>query len=202
MVRDTHGKHFARVKIPDALPHLVALHACEGKDRCFVWLEDVIEANLADLFPGIEIVASYPFHVTRDAEYAVQEIESDDLLETIEEAVWRRRFRELVRLQVNCSMPDDLAEILTSNFELDPKDVFRVDGPLDLGHLKEILSLDRPDLKEKPFTPCIPAVLNDEVYSRRCGRRTSSSIIRSIRSNPWSNSSNRPPGIRKCWPSK
>ncbi len=164
-VEDEHGKHFARVKIPDALPQLVAIPQEKpggGKTEDFVWLEDVIQANLAELFPGLKIVESHPFHVTRDAEYAVQEIESDDLLETIEEAVWRRRFRALVRLQVNRSMPEDILEILTSNLELDPRDVYRVNGPLDLGRLKQLGNLDRPELKDKPFVPSTPAAFAEE----------------------------------------
>jgi polyphosphate kinase len=164
VIRDGNGEHFARVKIPDTLPQLVRIPPDERSGDCFVWLEDVIEANLAELFPGLEIVDAYPFHVTRDAEFAVQEIESDDLLETIEEAVWRRRFRALVRLQVNPSMPEDLLEILTSNLELDPKDVYRFDGPLDLGRLKELYNLDRPELKDKPFVPYTPPIFNEEDF--------------------------------------
>ena len=66
-----------------------------------MWLEQLIIANLQPLFPGMEIREAHPFHVTRDAEVAIQELESDDLLETIEEAVWQRRFRAVVRLQVD-----------------------------------------------------------------------------------------------------
>jgi polyphosphate kinase len=163
-VRDKRREHFARVKVPDTLPQLVALPTASAKDseKCFVWLEDLIANNLAHLFPGLEVVESYPFHVTRDAEYAVQIIESDDLLETIEEAVWQRRFRAIVRLQVNVSMPEDILEILTSNLELEPKDVYRVNGPLDLGRLKELGALDLPDLKDKPFVPFTPPQFNED----------------------------------------
>jgi polyphosphate kinase len=160
-VRDKDGEHFARVKVPDTLPQLVPAPA-KDSENCFVWLEDLISANLAHLFPGLEIIDSYPFHVTRDAEYAVQIIESDDLLETIEEAVWSRRFRALVRLQVNVDMPGDTLEILTSNLELEAKDVYRVNGPLDLGRLKQLPSLELPELKDKPFFPFTPAVFSEE----------------------------------------
>ena len=161
-IKDGGGDHFARVKVPDTLPQLVRVPFSPQGEDTFIWLEDVIQANLAALFPGLQIAASYPFHVTRDAEYAVQVIESDDLLETIEEAVWRRRFRAVVRLQVNRAMPADILEILTSNLEVDPKDVIRVEGPLDLGRLKQLGNLDRPTLKDKPFLPVTPAVFNEE----------------------------------------
>jgi polyphosphate kinase len=163
-VRDERGDHFARLKVPDALPQFVQVPVEKGS--CFVWLEDVIHANLSSLFPGLDIVASYPFHITRDAEFAVQEIESDDLLETIEEAVWQRRFSEVVRLQVNRTMPEDILEILTSNLEPDPRDIYRVDGPLDLSRLKAIAALDYPELHDKlavPYTP--PAFAEDDLFA-------------------------------------
>ena len=163
-VRDEGTEHFARVKVPDALPQFVQVPVDKG--TCFVWLEDVIHANLSCLFPGIDIVAAYPFHITRDAEFAVQEIESDDLLETIEEAVWQRRFSEVVRLQVNRTMPEDVLEILTSNLEPDPRDIYRVDGPLDLSRLRAIAALDNPELHDKlavPYTP--PGFAEDDLFT-------------------------------------
>ena len=103
------AEHFARVKVPDTLPQLVpvrqrlrprsrpddGLRVDRGGDL----------ANLHLLFPGLEIVEAHPFHVTRDAEVAIKEIETDDLLDTIEEAVWQRRFRDVVRLLVDAQMP-------------------------------------------------------------------------------------------------
>ena len=83
----------------------------------YVWLEQLIAANLESLFPGMEIVEAHPFHVTRDAEVAIQELESDDLLETIEEAVWRRRFRAVVRLQVGAGIPPHILDFLVENLE-------------------------------------------------------------------------------------
>ena len=110
VVRDHKGEeHFARVKVPNTLPQLVPVKAASGDSPAspsapkafkFVWLEQLIAANLRLLFPGMEIVESSPFRVTRDAEVAVQELESDDLLETIEEAMRERRFLDVVRLQV------------------------------------------------------------------------------------------------------
>jgi polyphosphate kinase len=124
-----------------------------------VWLEEVILANLPLLFPGLEIVEAHPFHVTRDAEVAIKEIETDDLLATIEEAVWQRRFRDVVRLLVNARMPAPLLEILTNNLEIEPCGVYRVDGPLNLGRLRQLTGLSRPDLKDRPFQPQVPAFL-------------------------------------------
>jgi polyphosphate kinase len=154
VVRDLKGSdHVARVKVPSTLPQLVPV--AHG----FVWLEQVIVANLQPLFPGLEIREAHPFHVTRDAEVAIQELESDDLLETIEEAVWRRRFRAVVRLQVDVGIPAHILDILKENLEVAPEDIYRVAGPLDPGRIRQLYSLDRPDLRYKPQSPFTPAAL-------------------------------------------
>lgn len=155
IVSDGDGEErFARVKVPDSLPQLVPLPS-ESGELAFIWLEQVIIANLRMLFPEMEIHEADLFHVTRDAELAIQELETDDLLETIQEAVWQRRFRDAVRLQVNQGMPQHLVELLTSNLELDQNDVYRVVGPIDLSRLRALLSIDRPRLKDKPFIASI-----------------------------------------------
>src|SRR5437868_9074337 len=93
-------ERFARIKVPDSLPQLVPLPSRAG-ELAFICLEQVIIANLRLLFPAMEILDANLFHVTRDAELTIQELETDDLLESVQEAVWRRRFRDAVRLQVN-----------------------------------------------------------------------------------------------------
>ena len=166
-------RHFARLKVPEALPQLVAVPTAPSRKRGakgtgvpasggalkFVWIEQVIAANLQSLFPGFEIVESHPFHVTRDAEVAIQELESDDLLETVEEAMRQRRFSSVVRLQVDAAVSEKVLEILASNLPIDKEDVYRIRGSIGLGRLMELYVLDRPDLKDKPFVPAIPASL-------------------------------------------
>jgi polyphosphate kinase len=176
VLHDTDGRrHFARVKVPEALPQLVTVPALPPRKRGakttvetrpagavkstgpgkFVWIEQVIAANLNSLFPGLEIVESHPFHVTRDAEVAIQELESDDLLESVEEAVWRRRFRQAVRLQTDQTISDGVLEILIENLEIAPAEICRVAGPLDLSRLKQLPSIDRPELRDEPFEPWV-----------------------------------------------
>ncbi len=173
MVGDRQGaEHFARVKVPDTLPQVVPI-ICPSTEResagsapfcrSFVWLEQLVAANLSLLFPGLEILESYPFRLIRDAEVAIQELESDDLLETVEEAMKQRRFTSAVRLQVDSNMPQRVLEILTSNLEIDPEDVYRVDNPIGLARLMELYSIDRPDLKDKPFVPQIPASFDPDL---------------------------------------
>jgi polyphosphate kinase len=175
VLHDTDGRrHFARVKVPEALPQLVTVPAAPPRKRPakaadhtnaadntkaagmkFVWIEQLIAANLNSLFPGLEIVESHPFHVTRDAEVAIQELESDDLLESVEEAVWRRRFRKAVRLQTDQTISDGILDILIENLEIAPDEVCRVPGPLDLSRLKQLPSIDRPELRDEPFEPWV-----------------------------------------------
>ena len=161
-------ERFARIKVPDSLPQLVAVPP-EGGELAFVWLEHAITANLRMLFPEMEIPKADMFHLTRDAELAIQELETDDLLESVQEAVWRRRFRDAVRLQINPGMQQKLTDILTSNLELDQNDVYRVEGPLDLSRVRALLNLDRPALKDKPFVPSTPkgfsASPSSEIFS-------------------------------------
>ena len=172
VVRDQAGRErFARVKVPDTLPQLVKVMATDrpaGKPK-LIWLEQAITHNVGHLFPGLEIIAAYPFRIIRDAEVELQELESDDLLESIEEAVRQRRFSDVVQLQVAQHIPDYLLKILLANLELDSRDVYTMDGPVDLSRLKQISGIDRPDLKDAPFTPQTPPELRpkaeDDIFA-------------------------------------
>jgi polyphosphate kinase len=154
---------FARVKIPRSLPRLVALTGRKrvGREYHFVWLEQLVAAHLGALFPGMEIAAAHPFRVTRDAEVAIQELEADDLLETIEESVRRRRFGAVVRVTVDPSMPEDIRTLLAENLEVEPADIVTLQPPLGMSELMELAKLDRPDLLEPPFVPAVPPELAD-----------------------------------------
>jgi len=165
-IRDAQGnEHFARVKVPDSLPQLVPVNRSpvqkvkrkrSDKRVEMVWLEQLIAAHLDALFPGMQIIEAMPFHVTRDADIAIRELEAEDLLESIEEGVRQRRFGSVVRLLVNAHMPAPMLEILTSNLEVEPSDIYRINGPLSLKRLAALYSLDRPELKDAPFAPAVP----------------------------------------------
>ncbi len=172
VVRDQGGRErFARVKVPDTLPQLIKVATSErpaGKPK-LILLEQVITHSVGHLFPGLEIIAAYPFRIIRDAEVELQELESDDLLESIEEAVRQRRFSDVVQLQVAQHIPEYLLKILLANLELDSRDVYTMDGPVDLSRLKQIFAIDRPDLKDAPFTPQTPPELRpkaeDDIFT-------------------------------------
>ncbi|MDR3612608.1 MAG: polyphosphate kinase 1 [Candidatus Obscuribacterales bacterium] len=172
LILDNRGEErFARVKIPDTLPQLIAIDkpslganksSSPNKQEAFIWLDDLISANLDVLFPGMQVLESHPFHVTRDGEVEIQEWEAEDLLETTEQGIRQRRFGDVVRLTVDLGMPEPLLEILTENLEIETEDVYRVRGRFPLSNLKSIYSLDRPDLKDPPFLPMLPSVLNPD----------------------------------------
>lgn len=148
----------ARVKVPDSLPQLLPVPGAKGAaaGQRFIWIEEVIKANLGDLFPGLEIVEAHPIRVTRDADVAIKEIESDDLLETIEEEIWKRRFRGAVRLQVAESIPDHMVSLIAGHLEIGHDDIYRFESPMALKRLWQLVGLDRPDLKSKPLAPVVP----------------------------------------------
>jgi polyphosphate kinase len=155
---------FARIKVPPSLPRLLPLTQCADDSRCtrcFVWLDQVIAANIATLFPGVNVKATYAFRVTRDTDIEIQVDEADDLLMTVERQVQDRRFGDVVRLEVDEAMPDDVRDILLKNLSLEVADVTRVRGPLDLSSLMELMRLPYPDIKDLPLQPRIPSILKN-----------------------------------------
>jgi polyphosphate kinase len=152
LIRDprTDERRFARVKVPPLLPRFVRIE--EGE--VFVPLEDAIALHLDELFPGMELVASHPFRVTRNADLEVVGEEAADLLAAIEDQLRRRRrFAHMVRLEVNRSMSEEVRALLARELEVGPEDIFETGALLDLAGLWALLDLDRPDLREQPWTP-------------------------------------------------
>ena len=157
-------QRFARIKIPEMLPQLIAVETPSGKsEQSFIWIEDVIIANLTVLFPGMTILDAHPFSLARDAEMEIQEWEADDLLETTEEGIRQRRFGDVVRLTVHKDTPELIMSILISNLEIDAQDIYQIDTRRPLSSLKHIFSIDRPDLKDPPHVPVVPQILNPDL---------------------------------------
>ncbi len=151
---ETGETNFARVKVPAVLPRLL-----ECAPGCYVLLEQVIAANLDALFSGMEILETHLFRVTRNADLALEEDEADDLMLAIEEELRRRRFGEAVRLEVDAAMPRQLRRILLEGIGLEEEDCYEIRGPVDQTALWQLVALDRPDLKNPPWTPVVPARL-------------------------------------------
>ncbi|MBN1193647.1 MAG: polyphosphate kinase 1 [Coriobacteriia bacterium] len=157
-------ERFARVKVPKALPRLVPVTAegsGAGREHAFVWLDQLVVAHAGSLFPGYEVVAAHPFRITRDAEMVIQELEADDLLETIEQGIRQRRFGSVVRMTVEPTMPDHIRDILVENLDMDPADVITIEPPLGMSDLFALSKIDRPDLKYATFVPALTVLLGE-----------------------------------------
>ena len=173
LVKKPNGEsHFARLKIPDIIPRLLQIDRIihpskkmntNGQFKArFIWVEDIIKANLNFLFPGMEIVEAHRFRITRDTDIELQEDEADDLLKVIEEHIRQRRFGRVVRLEVALMMPEFMLETLMENLLIGREDVHIVEGPLGLSDIIMLYDLPYHQLKAVPFYPVIPKTFEDD----------------------------------------
>ena len=142
----------ARVKVPPLLPRLVPL----PDGTRFVPVEQVVAAHLESLFPSMRIVEHQVFRLTRNAGLSVDEGEAEDLLAALELELHRRRFGQAVRLEVSAGISGDLLEMLVAEVDVRRESVYLSEAPLDLGGLRHLVGLDRPDLSAEPWTPVTP----------------------------------------------
>lgn len=156
---DTDDEFFARVKIPSILPRFIPTNP--RFNNRFIALEEVIAAHLEELFPGMFIEDYYAFRLTRNEDLDLEEEESENLLETMEQELQRRKFGPPVRLEVEDEINPGLLDRLVSELEIGKREVFKYAGPLDLTGLNFIADLDRPDLKYPPARGILPAPFQD-----------------------------------------
>ena len=162
---------FARLKVPDTLPRLMPIKRSSGATRkdgtiphhhYFVWLEQVIMANLDPLFPGMEAVSAHPFRIVRDADVEIQELEADDLLETMQQSIRKRKFGSVVQVEIYDTMPQNIRDLLTENLEIRGNDVYVLPSPLGLSSLWQVYgNVERHDLKFPAYHPTVPKVLEN-----------------------------------------
>ncbi len=150
-------KRFTRIKLPPTSPRLIPIDEKKGR---YVLIEEVIAANVHEIFPNMKTSESYLFRVTRDADIELREDEAGDLLRTLERELQRRRDRFPVRLEVSSTMPDKMLRVLTSGIGLSDTDVDRIDGLLDIPDLMQLYGLAKPHLKDKPFPTRHPLSLH------------------------------------------
>jgi polyphosphate kinase len=156
---DTNEELFARVKVPQSLPRFIQTQdLAVGK---FIALENVIIANLDQLFPGMEIEDYYTFRLTRNADLELEEEESENLLESMEQELLRRKFGPPVRLEVDSDIKANLLKRLKDELSIKEHDISRYQEPLDLTGLNRIADLDRPELKFAPFRNQVAQELRD-----------------------------------------
>jgi polyphosphate kinase len=167
IVRDAAKKeYFARVKVPTNLfsrlvrvPEPSGINRSDDYDVHFVYLEEIIAAHLDMLFPGLEVMASFPFRITRDADLEIEVDEASDLLTTVEEIMEQRAKGKPVRIELDCSMHDNICHMLEKKLGITSDMLFPVSRPVGMADLMQLMSLDRPDLKDTPFLPSISSDL-------------------------------------------
>jgi polyphosphate kinase len=172
VIRDHKGREkFARLKIPDTLPRLLPIKRSSGSVRkdgtiphhhYFVWLEQVVAANLTSLFPGMEVLAVYPFRIIRDADIEIQELEADDLLETMQQGIRKRKFGSVVQVAIYENMPEGIRDLLVDNLEIYHADLLTLSSPLGMSSLWQLYNqVERHDLKAPAYKPKVPRSLKN-----------------------------------------
>jgi len=153
------NRHRALVQAPRSLPRLIRLpdHLIDPGSVSYVFLSSIIHANVADLFPGMNVEGCYQFRVTRNSNLYVDDEEVEDLVRALQGQLEASRYGAAVRLEISDRCPDDLCEFLLNHFHLEHSDIFRVNGPVNLNRLVQVCNIDdRPDLLFDPFTPGLP----------------------------------------------
>jgi polyphosphate kinase len=152
-----HGNRtkFARVKVPDVLPRFVQLPEAltDPQGQTFVFLEDVVHANMQELFPGTQVKSAHLFRVIRDADLEIEQDEADDLLETVDRSLKQLRHGAISLLQVDAAIPPRVLNILAENFEVNDDVISRTAYRLGFGDWLQLTKLHRPELKYAPFSP-------------------------------------------------
>jgi polyphosphate kinase len=157
VVRHGGRTKFARVKVPDVLPRFISLPESPSGPRtlAFAFVEDVIRANVHELFPGTQVKGIHLFRVIRDADLEIQQAEADDLLETVESGLKQQRHGAVALLEVDSDTPARVLNILIENFAMTEDLVVRTSGRLGFGDWMELTRIHRPELKDSPFSPPI-----------------------------------------------
>ncbi len=145
-------QRFARLKVPATFGRFIQL----PDEHRFVPVEQVVAAHLPTLFPGMEITETVAFRVTRNADLAVDEGEAQDLLAAVEVELRRRRFRSVVRLEVEHLVSSEIRNLLIEELDIERDDVYEVDTLLELSSLWDLFAVDRPDLKNPSWKPVNP----------------------------------------------
>ncbi|MDX1619585.1 MAG: polyphosphate kinase 1 [Nitriliruptorales bacterium] len=154
------GPGFARIKVPPLIDRLV--EAPDDDRTLMVPVEEVIGAHLDRLFPGREIEGWHTFRVTRNADYDVEDVDVEDLLDAVASEILERRFGRVVRLELDDRVPDHIRSLLQRELDVSDDAVLTSPAPLDLSILGDLYDLDRPDLKRPAWQAVDPPELTDK----------------------------------------
>ena len=166
--RDAFGRQsgIAIVQAPRILPRVIKLprDICDGHRHTFVFLSSILHSHVHELFLGMTVKGCYQFRVTRNSELNLEDEEMKNLRTALQGELRHRQFGEAVRLEIADNCPAHMEEFLETQFGLEPRDVFRVDGPVNLVRLMQLPDMiDRPDLRFPPFAPSLPLPLEKKM---------------------------------------
>ena len=155
VVRHANRTKFARVKVPDVLPRFIPIpdSLSPSPGLTFVFVEDVVRANIHELFPGTQVKGAHLFRVIRDTDLEIEQVEADDLLESVDRSLKQLRHGAISLLQVDKDMPPRILNILVENFEITDDVVVRTAHRVGFGDWSQLSKLHRPELKDPPFSP-------------------------------------------------
>lgn len=157
---DNQEEKISVLQVPSNFPRFHRI--TKDSEYNFLLLEDIIKANAYKLFPGMRIIESYAFRITRNADLELEEEEADDLLTLIAEEVKKRRLGIIVRFQVEKDIPDDIFNLLVKDLALDKNEIYKINGPLNLGDLMNLYSIDKRNLKYEGYAPRITSSFREE----------------------------------------
>ena len=152
---------FVRIKVPPVVPRLIRVG--DSGER-FVLLEELIDANLHNVFPSMRLSKSFLFRVTRDADVEIRDDFAPDLLGRIKASLRERRFGNTVRLEVSSMMPQYMVAYLTKSLKIEADDVYVMRGILGVADLTQLYGLDKPELRDQPIEMTVPATLTKKKH--------------------------------------
>lgn len=143
------NEFFVRIKVPQFIDRFVEV---EGRENSFILIEEVIAANIRHFAPETEPESVFYFRITRGAYIALREDGANDLLQMMELNLKQHRFGDVVRLEVSQTMPQEMVDYLVRSLEIGEREVYRIDGPMNITDAFTIAAINRPDLKDKPLS--------------------------------------------------
>ncbi len=169
--KSVHGKEveFATVQVPSVLPRIVQLPEAEDGTRRVILLEQIIERNMDKLFLNYNIECSFPFRIMRNADFSLEEEETEDLLKEIEKQLKNRQWGQAIRLEVEEGIEKRLLDIIKKELMIDERDIYNIPGPLDLTFLMKMYGLEGfGHLKNKPYVPQpVPEIeAEDDIFEK------------------------------------
>lgn len=169
--KDAFGRQLglAVLPAPKSLPRFIRLpdDICNGPGEHYVFLSSVIHYHASSLFPGMKATGCYQFRLTRNSDLFLDEEKVDDLSDALKGELFSRRYGEEVRLEVADNMPEDMVNFLLKKFGLTERELFRVNGPVNLTRMMSVIDIERPDLRFTAFKPSLPAPVKrpDNIFS-------------------------------------